>query len=96
MRGESRDQLGAMVKTVAAMNPAGVVLSGGDSAVRVCQVAQVSALRLLGEVDTGVPWGNCIGGDFDGVPAVLKSGGFGQADTLLRVARFLTRQEDGR
>jgi uncharacterized protein YgbK (DUF1537 family) len=93
MRNDAPADLAAMVNVIAAAAPAGLVMSGGDSAVRVCEAARVTALRLLGEVETGVPWGTCCGGAFDGVPVVLKSGGFGRADTLLRAARFLGRQE---
>jgi uncharacterized protein YgbK (DUF1537 family) len=93
MRNDTPEDLAAMVNAIAAAAPAGLVLSGGDSAVRVCEAAKVTALRLLGEVETGVPWGTCRGGAFDGLPVVLKSGGFGGADTLLHAARFLSRQE---
>lgn len=96
MRNDEPSQLYAMVKAVAALSPAGLVLSGGDSALRVCRAAGVVSIDLRGELETGVPWGTCSGGDFHGLPVVLKSGGFGRPDTLRRAARFLTRQEDAR
>jgi uncharacterized protein YgbK (DUF1537 family) len=94
MRNDEPGMLAAIVNAIAAASPAALIMSGGDSAVRVCDAAGITALRLQGEVEAGVPWGACVGGLFHGVPAVLKSGGFGQPDTLLRALRFLTRQEE--
>ena len=67
----------------------GLVLTGGDTASLVCRTLGAKAIRLGGEVRTGVPWGRLQGGLADGCRVVTKSGGFGEADALSAAAAFL-------
>jgi uncharacterized protein YgbK (DUF1537 family) len=48
----------------------------------------IGELRLLGEVEPGVPFGIAP----DGTLVCTKAGGFGSADTLLRCVRRLKRE----
>jgi uncharacterized protein YgbK (DUF1537 family) len=64
--------------------PVFLMLSGGDTARRVCEAAGVSAVRLLGELEMGFPHGCILGGRFDGWPIATKAGGFGTDATLGR------------
>jgi uncharacterized protein YgbK (DUF1537 family) len=67
---------------------AALVVSGGDTASLVCRAAGVQRVELCGEIVSGVPHGILRGGEFDGVPVVTKSGGFGRSDTLIQVADY--------
>jgi uncharacterized protein YgbK (DUF1537 family) len=67
---------------------AALVLSGGDTASLVCAAAGVRRIELCDEIVPGVPRGILGGGEFDGIPVVTKSGGFGGRDALIQVADF--------
>lgn len=69
--------------------PGGLLLCGGDIAVAACSTLGADGIQLEGEVEPGVPWGRLVGGDFAGLPAVTKAGGFGKPDTFARATRFL-------
>jgi uncharacterized protein YgbK (DUF1537 family) len=68
---------------------AGMFLSGGDTATLVCKVFGVRAIHLCDEIAAGIPWGRLQGGLLHNLPVATKSGGFGEEDALLRVAKFL-------
>jgi uncharacterized protein YgbK (DUF1537 family) len=67
---------------------AGLILSGGDMATLVLDQLGARGIGLQAEVLPGVPWGRVRGGACDSVPVATKSGSFGDADTLARVALF--------
>jgi uncharacterized protein YgbK (DUF1537 family) len=69
----------------------GLVLSGGDTAARVCSALETHAILLKGEVATGMPWGRLIGGRAHGIAVCTKAGGFGEEDALTNAVRFLAR-----
>jgi 4-hydroxythreonine-4-phosphate dehydrogenase len=69
---------------------AGFVMSGGDTAADICLAMGAERLCLGGEVADGIPWGRLRGGRADGLPLVLKAGGFGGPDTLVEAVDFLT------
>ncbi len=69
-------------------------LTGGDTALQVCEALGIEALKLQEEFAPGVPMGIAEGGRFDGVPVVLKSGGFGQRDLLCRVLEAFAGKGD--
>jgi uncharacterized protein YgbK (DUF1537 family) len=60
---------------------AGLVLSGGDTARAVLEALDVPWLRIVDEVEPGVPL--CVEGP-GARPIVTKAGGFGDAETLHR------------
>ncbi|HEX6710186.1 MAG TPA: four-carbon acid sugar kinase family protein [Rubrobacter sp.] len=69
----------------------GLVLTGGDTAVRVARRLGASGIRLGGEVEAGVPVGTLIGpGPY---PVVTKAGGFGGPDTLVGAVEALCAEE---
>ena len=63
----------------------GLVLTGGETARAVCQALETVAVRILGELQVGIPWGRLVGGVASGLPVVTKAGGFGHADSLIRI-----------
>jgi uncharacterized protein YgbK (DUF1537 family) len=70
-------------------------VTGGDTARLVCRALGIETLRLLQEFAPGVPLGLVEGGRFDGIPVMLKSGGFGECDLLLRVLEAFGNEERG-
>jgi uncharacterized protein YgbK (DUF1537 family) len=72
-----------------ATRPELLVLTGGETARRVCERLAVRGVRLLGEVQPGMPFGHLRGGVWDGVLVVTKAGGFGGPDALLDAVRLL-------
>jgi 4-hydroxythreonine-4-phosphate dehydrogenase len=60
----------------------GLVLTGGETARAVLTAARVTALRLLDEVEPGVPLALATGPRV--IPVVTKAGAFGDSRTLLR------------
>ena len=70
---------------------AGLFLSGGDIAVEVCRRLQVSTIRVYGEVEPGVPAGELIGGQGQGMRVVTKAGGFGTEEALVKSISYLER-----
>lgn len=71
----------------------GLVLTGGDTALGVLEAFGADGIRLMGEVEPGIPFGHVIGGQLAGTALVLKSGGFGRASTI---ADAVTRLLAGR
>lgn len=70
---------------------AGLFLSGGDIAVEVCRRLSVSAIRVHGEVEPGVPAGELIGGQRQGMRVVTKAGGFGTEEALVKSILYLEK-----
>jgi uncharacterized protein YgbK (DUF1537 family) len=86
-----------------------LVMSGGDTAARLCRALGAARIDLGGEVAPGIPWGTLsLAGSASAAspaasparrsevrwPVVLKAGGFGDDDGLIRVRRFLMEQHD--
>jgi len=69
-----------------------LILTGGDTAAFVLRTLNAHAIRLVGELGPGVPWGFIEGGDADGCVVVTKSGGFGRHDTLTNAFHFCSRR----
>ena len=65
------------------------VLTGGDTARAVLAARGVRGIRLLGEVEPGVPFGISIP---DGVLVCTKAGGFGGPDTLVHCVTRMKRE----
>jgi uncharacterized protein YgbK (DUF1537 family) len=71
-----------------------LLMNGGDTALQVCRALGILALQILGEFAPGIPQATACGGRFDGATVILKSGGFGDADLLCRIAALCTRSKD--
>jgi uncharacterized protein YgbK (DUF1537 family) len=69
----------------------GIFLSGGDIAVAICRKMSVSAIRVHGEVEPGIPAGATVGGQTDGLRIVTKAGGFGTELTLVKSMAYLEK-----
>jgi uncharacterized protein YgbK (DUF1537 family) len=62
-------------------------MTGGETASQLCRVLGIKTLRLTHEFAPGIPAGLAEGGEFDGVPVIVKSGGFGSPDLLHRISQ---------
>jgi uncharacterized protein YgbK (DUF1537 family) len=61
------------------------MLTGGETAIAVLRALEAHGLRLSGQLEPGLALGTLAGGPFDGLAVLTKAGGFGDADTLVRV-----------
>jgi D-threonate/D-erythronate kinase len=87
LRGEAE----ALANTIA-RNPeriGGLVLTGGETARAVLSRLGIAALRVVGEVEPGVP---ILVAEGSGLPVVTKAGDFGDRQTLLRCRLVLQRR----
>ena len=80
-----------VVGLLASRKFAGLFLSGGDIAVEVCRRLSISAIRVHGEVEPGVPAGELIGGQGQGMRVVTKAGGFGTEEALVKSIDYLEK-----
>jgi uncharacterized protein YgbK (DUF1537 family) len=65
--------------------PGALLLTGGETGIAVLRALGAGGLRLAGELEPGIALGAITGGPFDGLVAVTKAGGFGDADALVRL-----------
>ena len=79
---------------MARMKPAGLFLSGGDTALAVLEELKVQAVRLEREIASGVVCGILVGGPLSGRPVVTKAGSFGRPEALLELHRVLRDRGD--
>jgi len=73
-------------------------VTGGDTASVVFAALGITALHVVDEFASGIPHCIAIGGRFEGVPVLLKSGGFGRSSLLCEVAENFSavQQQVGR
>jgi len=69
----------------------GMVLTGGDTAVRVCETMGVEKTNIENEVMPGIPVLRVIGGKSDGMRIVTKAGAFGEKDAVIKAIEYLKR-----
>jgi uncharacterized protein YgbK (DUF1537 family) len=68
---------------------AGLVLTGGDTALQVCAGLQITALTILAQVEPGVPGSRAASGAHAGLPIVTKAGGFGSPQALIHALEWI-------
>lgn len=68
----------------------GAILTGGDIAGATCKVLNGEGIRVIGEVEAGIPYGKLFGGTFDGMPVVTKAGAFGTDQALANALQTIT------
>lgn len=62
-----------------------LMVGGGDTALAVFHALEVRVLAPKGEIEAGVPWFDVTAADGRHYRCAVKSGGFGNSDSLLRV-----------
>jgi uncharacterized protein YgbK (DUF1537 family) len=94
-RHSANEVIARMVAAVVDRPLAGFVMSGGDTAARVCRMLDAACIELGGEVSRGVPWGWLRTRAGRRWPVVLKSGGFGGEDALHHALACLSGERSG-
>ncbi|MBN1401606.1 MAG: four-carbon acid sugar kinase family protein [Anaerolineae bacterium] len=84
---------GAVQRILLAQRLCGLFLTGGDIAVAVCRALRGDALRIIDEVQAGIPGGILLGGPHDGLRVVTKAGGFGNERALADAVAYLRGQD---
>jgi uncharacterized protein YgbK (DUF1537 family) len=79
----------AAAELVRRVRPAGLVLTGGDTAAAVCAALHARLIQLEGETEPGIPWGRLLDGDLPGLVVVTKAGSFGGPKALLKALEFV-------
>jgi len=92
-RDDRGPDLGALATILADSTYHGVILSGGDTADRVCRALKVDGIWLDQEIMPGIPLGRFEGGCVDGMAVVTKAGGFGGEDALAVAVDLLSALE---
>jgi uncharacterized protein YgbK (DUF1537 family) len=77
------------VKLVESKGFGGLIIVGGETAMKLYKKMGAQGIEIQGEVQPGIPFGRWVGGLLDGQPVITKAGGFGQFDTLLKATEFL-------
>ena len=73
-----------------AVPPAMLVLTGGETASAISRQLDATGVRILGEVEVGLPWGRIIGGLAGGSLIVTKAGGFGGDNAFVKTVQLLS------
>jgi uncharacterized protein YgbK (DUF1537 family) len=82
------EAIGEIVSTLLhAGDWAGVVMTGGDTAARICDHLGTDRFELIDEVESGVPIG-LLCGELE-IQAITKAGSFGTDEVLLKSVTFL-------
>ncbi|MDN5330881.1 MAG: D-threonate/D-erythronate kinase [Tepidanaerobacteraceae bacterium] len=76
-------------EVVKARKPAGMVLTGGDTAIHVVKKLSATGCRINSELEPGIPQLVLIGGVADGVKVVTKAGAFGNDESIVKAVKFL-------
>ena len=87
-------RLSDMAVALMSYRPGALILTGGDTAVAVCQALAASGICIANEVAPGVPWGYLAGGHHDGLPVVTKAGAFGEDDVFVKALAILKAKEN--
>lgn len=62
----------------------GVIVTGGSTALHFLRGVKGVGIKLIDELETGVPYGTIIGGPKDGLKIITKAGGFGTPEVFIK------------
>ncbi|PZW48075.1 uncharacterized protein YgbK (DUF1537 family) [Humitalea rosea] len=82
------DRLGLLLAPASSLAGA-LVVTGGETARAVCDAFGIAGIRMLAEIEPGVPLG--LAHATRALPIITKAGGFGDAGTLSRCLAHLRR-----
>jgi uncharacterized protein YgbK (DUF1537 family) len=72
----------------------GLMVIGGDTLSAVLSGSHAQSMECVGEIAPGLPMSRIIGGQFDKVEVVTKSGGFGDDALLERLMDAVAERGD--
>jgi D-threonate/D-erythronate kinase len=81
--------LGSITAATVLDGCAGLVVTGGDTAIEVCRALEADSLEVLEEVAPGIPLCELSGSRMGPIRIVTKAGGFGDRDALIKAVRVL-------
>jgi uncharacterized protein YgbK (DUF1537 family) len=73
--------------------PRGVMLTGGDAAIKTVQALNATGLVIEDEIQPGIPYGYFTDDQYSNITVVTKAGGFGTEDTIMQVLNFLKHKK---
>lgn len=65
----------------------GIIMTGGDTAKKICEHWDITGFTLYDELEVGVPISSFIG--IENLFAITKAGGFGQDNVLIDASKKL-------
>jgi uncharacterized protein YgbK (DUF1537 family) len=71
-----------------AWKPAGLFLTGGDTANAVLRALDATGIHISGEIVTGMVAGKIAGGPLSGLAVATKAGAFGRRNTLIQLHQY--------
>ncbi len=69
----------------------GLILTGGDTAIKVADVMNISFVIIIDEVLPGIPLSYFISDTYGDIPIVTKAGAFGKENTIVKIIDFLRK-----
>jgi uncharacterized protein YgbK (DUF1537 family) len=67
----------------------GILLTGGDTAIKTVQSLNVSGMIIQDEIQPGIPYGCFIEEQYKNITVVTKAGGLGSGDAVFQILNFL-------
>lgn len=84
-------QLGSIVEKITGIHPIrNLILTGGDTAMDVCHNLGFAGMKLVKEIEPGIPLGQFI--EEPSINVVTKAGGFGSESSLVNAVQCLKRK----
>lgn len=73
-----------LIKNININKLSGMVLTGGDMAVHICRAIGVNSIKIISEIDSGVPLGYIESDKIEKLFIVTKAGAFGKPDVFIK------------
>lgn len=73
-----------LIKNIEVNKLSGMVLTGGDMAVHICRAIGVNSIKVISEIDNGVPLGYIESENLEKLFIVTKAGAFGKPDVFIK------------
>lgn len=73
-----------LIKSIEVNSLSGMILTGGDMAVHICRAIGVNSIKIISEIDSGVPLGFIESNKLEKLFIVTKAGAFGKPDVFIK------------
>lgn len=78
-----------LIKSIEINSLSGMILTGGDMAVHICRAIGVNSIKIISEIDSGVPLGYIESDNLEKLFIVTKAGAFGKPDVFIKSIRAI-------